>query len=122
MTPEPVRLLLDEHYPVRLAAALRRRGHDVVALLELTGAPGDADEDVFVRACAMGRRVVTENIVDFRPLLSRAIEAGVSTAGLLLVVACHVPRTRDREASLVASLDSWLQTAAERPALVEEWL
>lgn len=66
VTPWPLRLLLDEHYSRRVAASLRDRGHDVVALLEVPGAAGLPDPAVYHLTAQLGRRVVTENSCDFR--------------------------------------------------------
>ncbi|QAY59565.1 hypothetical protein ET475_05905 [Microbacterium protaetiae] len=117
------RLLLDEHCGESIAAALRERGHDVVAVVadpELRGAP---DADVFRAAAESGRRIVTENIKDFRPLLMEAAATGTPLAALLLAPPRRFPRGRgDRVAAIVAALNEWLAAddVTDRP--VEDWL
>jgi hypothetical protein len=117
------RLLLDEHYSAAIAAALRERGSDVEAVVanpELRGAP---DADVFRWASAHGRRVVTENIGDFRVLLMTALASDAPAAPLLLVPPRRFPRGRgDRTAAIVVALATWLaQPDADRRP-VEDWL
>ena len=117
------RLLLDEHYAEAIAVALRQRGHDVRAVVadpDLRGAP---DSEVFRQAAMEGRRIVTENIKDFRPLQIHAHNAGSAVAPLLLVPPARFPRGgRDRAAAIVAALESWLTRpdVAQRPD--EDWL
>ena len=114
-------LLLDEHYAPRLALELRERGHDVVALLDLPGGPALADPEVFALAAQAGRRVVTENVRDFRPLLVAALESGRPVAPLLLVPARRFPRDRARSTVLVEALLLWLTGEGDHRPL-EDWL
>lgn len=118
-----IRLLLDEHYSEEIAAALRERGHDVVAAVSNPDLRGASDPAVFRWAAQAGRRIVTEIIKDFRPLLLHGATSNTPMAGLLLVPPRRFPRGRgDRAAMIVSALDSWLnrRVAARRP--VEDWL
>ncbi len=114
------RMLLDEHYSDAMAVALRARGHDVVAVVAHPDLRGASDPEVFRWAAEARRRVVTENIKDFRPLLIAALHADAPAASLLLVPPRRFPRGRgDRTATIVGALDTWL-TARDRP--LEDWL
>ena len=127
MTSAP-RLLLDEMHAPGLAEELRRRGHDVVAVavdLELRSL---TDEELF-RLCRpdgparlRGRRIVTGNVKDFRPLLRRAEELGAPTAGVLFTSSRRFPRSRRNPAPILDALHGWLThpDAARRP--LEAWL
>jgi hypothetical protein len=117
------RLLLDEHYSEEIAAALRDAGHDVIAAVSDAELRGMSDAGLFQHAAADGRRILTENIKDFRPLLLDAVAAGRPTAPLLLVPPRRFPRGRgDRTATIVAAVRGWLDTPdAERRSL-EDWL
>jgi len=118
-----VGLLLDEHYSEMIAAALREQGDDVVAVVSDPDLRGASDAEVFRFAAGQGRRIVTENIKDFRPLLLKAAASGTDAAPLLLVPPRRFPRGRgDRTAAIVVALHAWLTRpdVAERP--VEDWL
>jgi len=56
-----VKLLLDEMWPPIIAAELRRRGHEVIAVAERAELHGQPDEVVFAAAQAEGRTLLTEN-------------------------------------------------------------
>lgn len=75
-------LVLDERYSDAIAVALRARGHDVVSVVADAGPRGASDADIFRWATAAGRRIVTENIKDFRPLLMNALAADAPFASL----------------------------------------
>lgn len=62
-----MKLLLDEMWTPTIAIELRRRGYDVIAINEEEHASryaGLPDDQVFARAQADGRAVVTDNIGD----------------------------------------------------------
>lgn len=117
-----VALLLDEMHAPVVAETLRDRGSDVTAVADSSGLRAMTDEELFVYAAAQGRRIVTENINDFRRLLLRAGESGMSTAGLLFTSSRTFPRTRRNPGPLIDALDAWLAApgAADRPP--EDWL
>ena len=118
-----VQLLLDEHYAEAIAAGLRATGHDVVATVSDADLRGSSDPELFRHTAGDGRRIVTENIKDFRPLLLQAIATGSPAAPLLLVSPRRLPRGRgDRTAVIVTALRAWLDhpDAARRP--IEDWL
>ncbi len=118
------RLLLDEHYSEEIAAALRALGHDVVAVVSEPDLRAASDAAVFRWAAESSRRIVTENIKDFRPLLMRTVAHGdPAAATLLLVPPRRFPRGRgDRSAAIVSALHRWLTRSDvdERPD--EDWL
>lgn len=117
------KLLLDEHYSDAIAAELRAAGHDVVAVVADPQLRAQPDSEVFRHAVASGRRIVTENIKDFRPLLLEAYASGDQAALLLLVPPNRFPRGAGRRsAAIVKAVSDWLDTAeaADRPD--EEWL
>ena len=89
-----MKLLLDEMYSATIAEQLRSRGYDVVSIhdpdhRDLEGAP---DEEVFVRAVAKGRAVVTENVPDFRRLEAAALADGAPCPGLIYTTNRQFPR------------------------------
>ena len=115
--PEP--LLLDEHFPPALAELMRESGFDVVGVVEDPAMRGACDEEIYRIAAAQGRRVVTENVRDFRPLLVAAIGNGGPVASLLLTTAKRHPRSAI--GPLSAALMDWLRRV-DPPKQNEEWL
>lgn len=101
-------LLLDEMLAGSIAAQLRARGHDVLAVVEDPSMTGLSDEEVLASATASGRVVVTLNVRDFVPLAQRWRSAGRSHAGLVLVSSRAFPQDRSFVGALVKALDKLL--------------
>ena len=117
------RLILDEHYSETIAQALRDLGHDVVAAVASDELRGASDPQLYRHATETGRRVVTENVKDFRPLLLAATAADTPAAGLLLVPPRWFPRGRgDRTATIVAAISAWLDRPDAEPRPIEDWI
>ena len=116
-----MKLLLDEMWPPAIAAALRERGHDAVAVAERSDLRGQPDDVIFAEALADARAIVTENVVDYRPLASEALRAGRAAPTLIYTSNRAYPRASRRTAGrLVIALDSLLR--AGRPPEAEHWL
>lgn len=97
-----MRLLLDEMYPAALAELLRDRGHDVVAVVEVSELVGQPDGEVVRWAHEHDRAIVTENVVDHAGL-----DPGAH-GGLVFVNSRRWPRTRARIPRLADALDALL--------------
>jgi hypothetical protein len=112
-----VAVLLDEMHAPVVAQALRDRGHDVIAVAENPDLRAFTDDELFAWAADRGRRIVTENVKDYRRLLLRSEESGQHTAGLLLTSSHTFPRSRRNPGPLIEALDSWLRHSdvAKRP-------
>jgi hypothetical protein len=118
-----VQLLLDEHYAEAIAAALRATRHDVIATVSDAEVRGTSDPELFRHAAETNRRIVTENVKDFRPLLLQAIATGSPAAPLLLVPPRRFPRGRgDRTAAITAALRTWLGSPDTTRRPIEDWL
>lgn len=117
MTVGPERLLLDEMFPPQVGEQLRQRGHDVLALVADPELRALSDPEVYAWATARGRRLVTENVKDFRPLVADGHGPGV-----LFTSSRSFPRSRRHLGVLVQALDGWLQAAATARRPVEDWL
>lgn len=108
--PQPLRFLLDEHYPGWLADELADEGVDAVALVAHRPELRSLDDGrVLAAAVAEGRVVVTEDVTTF----AAAIEMVPNHVG---VVYCHharFPRTRPGLAKLRKALCA---LAADPPA------
>jgi hypothetical protein len=105
-----------------LALQLRQRGHDVVAVAERPGLRGQPDAAIFAAAQAEGRAIVTENVVDYRPLATYALQRGGAHCGLVLTTNRRFPRHDLQTAGrLVNALDALLSTGLDLTNL-EHWL
>ena len=112
-------LLLNEHFPPALAELLRQSGFDVVGVAEYPAMRGAPDAEVYRIAASQRRRVVTENVRDFRPQLALAVSSHEPVAPLLLTNAKHFPR--NDIGPLLTALSAWLERD-NPPKQVEEWL
>jgi hypothetical protein len=117
-----VELLLDEMHAPVVAAALRERGHDLLAVVEQDELRTLTDEELFRWAAEHSRRIVTENVKDFAPLLRRAEELGQAAAPLLFTSSRSFPRSRRNPGPLIDALDAWLRSAKSNPPPLEDWL
>lgn len=117
-----MKLLLDEMGSPEIAVQLRRRGHDVVAVAERPELRGQPDATVFAAAQTEERAVVTENVLDYRPLGAVELEHGRSHGGLIFTINRRFPRHDARTAGrLVTALEAFL--AAETAITNREmWL
>lgn len=98
-----MKLLLNEMYPVALAAALRRAGVDASTATEL-GLAGRSDPDVFEAAAASRSAVLTENVSDFARLAAEAVSAGQHHSGVLIALSSRFLRRKAGIRSLVAAI------------------
>lgn len=117
MTAAAPRLLLDEMFAPGIAEQLRRRGHDVVAVAADPDLRALPDVALYEWATAHRRRVVTENVKDFRPLVAAGVGPGV-----LFTSSRTFPRSRRRPGPLIDALDRWLVTASAAQRSIEDWL
>ncbi len=101
-----MKLLLDEHFAPAIAAQLRERGHDVVAVPEVQGLRGATDDVVLELAAAEGRAVVTENVADFAALDATWRTGERAHAGIVFTSNRRFPRGRgDTIGRLLIALD-----------------
>lgn len=115
-----VALLLDEMFAPSIAAELRRRGHDVIAVAAEPELRSMTDTEIYGWAIRERRRIVTENVKDFRRLLMH--DAELDGPGLLFTSARTFPRSRRAPGSLIASLENWLGQPGVLVIPPEDWL
>ncbi|CAN5798252.1 hypothetical protein BH20ACT6_BH20ACT6_05180 [soil metagenome] len=85
-----MRFLIDEMFSPAVARHLTELGHDALHVRDV-GLSGRTDDEVFDRATAEDRTVVTENAVDFVALLNAATSAGLVTAPVVLTLKRTLP-------------------------------
>lgn len=113
--PSGPSLLLDEMFSPGIAEQLRRSGYDVVALVADPELRALSDPAVYEWATVHDRRVATENVTDFRPLVAEGAGPGV-----LFTSSRTFARSRRNPRPLVNALVAWLTDPAPRP--IEDWL
>lgn len=121
MTPKRRRraaLVLDEMFPPDVAVELRRRGFEVVAVAEDLQMRAMSDADLYRWATENRRRIVTENVKDFRRLAS-TVESG---PGLLFTSTRTFPRSRRSIGLIISALEAWLRTHDPASSPNQEWL
>ena len=81
-----MKLLLDEMFSPAIAADLRGRGHEVVAIKERPEWQTMGDPEVVELARREQRAIVTKNVRDFRPLHAELVAAeGPGHPGMVFV-------------------------------------
>ena len=112
-----MKLLLDEHYSPKIAEELRNRGHDVDSVKERDELKGVGDRELWSRAAAEGRVLVTENVADFVPLVRETLAGGDPVVGVVFTSPRSLPRSRATIGTYVAQLDALLQQRSADVAL-----
>lgn len=119
-----MRLLLDEMLSLAIARELRTRGHDVEAIQEYPEWCAYSDPEVLDLAREQRRALVTDNLVDMRPLHYEAIApGGPGERGMIFIPGGH-PRTRGDTGRIVAALERKLSAYPGESDLAdgEDWL
>ena len=115
-----MRLLLDEMYSERVGELLRTRDHDAVHVREI-GLAGAADADVLARAVDERRTLVTENAVDFLPLLDQRQSAGMTMTPVLVALTAGRGIGGALHARLADDIAEWAARNAD-PYAHAHWL
>jgi predicted nuclease of predicted toxin-antitoxin system len=116
------RLLLDEMYSPVIAEALRKLGHDVVAVAERAELRAMTDAEIFGWAAGQGRWLMTENVKDYRPALLQALQTETAVTGLLCCSNRSFPRSRKNPGPLINALHAWLTAGLPDSPVLEDWL
>jgi Domain of unknown function (DUF5615) len=119
-----LRLLLDEMLSPAIARELRSRGHDVEAIQEHPEWCSYDDPQVLNLARTERRALVTDNLVDMRPLHYEAITpGGLGDYGMIFIPGGR-PRTRGDTGRIVAALEGKLvrHPGENDLANAEDWL
>ena len=119
-----MRLLLDEHYSPKIAAELRKRGHEVVSAADRDDLRGLGDRELWNRAAGERRALMTENVADFMPLVREAAAGGERHFGVVFTSPRSLPRSLGTIGGYVKRLDSFLREHSAVDALADKahWL
>lgn len=118
-----MRLLLDEQLSNDIAAGLRDRGHDVVAVKDQPAWMGMTDDEIMELARRERRGVVTNNVRDYRPLAARSVLGGEGHFGMVFMPGGY-RRTRADIGRIVRALEAVLEAHPADDALAnrELWI
>ena len=109
-----MKLVVDEMYAPAVAAQLRARGHDAVAVAEIAGLAGASDAALLDWARSSQRVLLTENAADFLPLHAAALQSGEPHAGIVFTSNSALPRGRaSTVGALVKALDALMRDAPD---------
>ena len=97
-------LLLDEMLSDDVAGQLRKRGHDVLAVVADPALVGLPDEQILAEATKAARALVTANVKDFVPLDARYKSAGRQHAGVVLLSTKTFPQDQSFTGAVVSAL------------------
>lgn len=97
-------LLLDEMMSGAIAAQLRARNLDVVAVVEDSRPVGTPDEQLLALAATQERVLATANVADFAAIATDWRGAGRAHAGLIYVTSRAFPQDRSYVGAIVSSL------------------
>jgi predicted nuclease of predicted toxin-antitoxin system len=101
-----VRFLVDEMFSGAVVPLLESEGHDATQVRSL-GLGAAEDRDVLARAAEDGYVVVTENAVDFIPLLDARVAAGLTVTPVVVALKSNLPRGGAMHQGLVKRLCRW---------------
>lgn len=110
-----MKLLLDAMYSPGVAARLRVRGHDAVAIAERPELVAMSDSGLLEAMAAESRTIVTNNVLDYVPLFRHALLDGGEPPALLLTEDRTMPRTSAEIGRFVSMLEGL--AAGEPPTL-----
>jgi predicted nuclease of predicted toxin-antitoxin system len=114
-----LKLLLDEMISWRIAAQLRSRGHDVVAVeRDRPELEQSLDPIVLAAAAAERRAVVTNNVRDYRLAHERVLARGENHYGVVYTYDETLPRNKDSIALWVSKLSGFLDARPADDALL----
>jgi hypothetical protein len=119
-----LKLLLDEMFSPLVAAELRARGYDAVAIKERTEWQSLSDPEVVALGRSARRAVVTVNLRDFRPLHAELVAAGGEGHAGMVFVPTSLRLTRAATGHIVAALEAALadHPGDEDLANAETWI
>ena len=116
-----MRALLDEQLSPQIAALLRRRGYDVVAVTDRTELIGSSDRVLLEVASDERRALITNNVKDFRPLAAGRLARGQTHGGLILVPSSRARRRASVE-HLADAIERVLRDHPEGLVSSEQWV
>ncbi|MGI9092803.1 MAG: DUF5615 family PIN-like protein [Mycobacteriales bacterium] len=116
------RLLLDEMLSGTIADQLRRRGYDVVAVVDDVSLVSTSDQDLLAHATDQQRVLVTANIADFTAIASDWRTGGRVHHGIIYVAYRTFGQDRSFIGAVVDVLGALYRASALPPPGTETFL
>jgi predicted nuclease of predicted toxin-antitoxin system len=116
-----VRALLDEQLSPQIAALLRERGYDVVAVADRSELVGSSDRSLMEVAATERRAVITSNVKDFRPLAAERLARGQTHSGLILLPSSRT-RTRATVERIADAIENVFRSHPDGLVSSEQWI
>lgn len=118
-----LKLALDHHYSPKIAARLRDKGYDVVAVVEL-GWEMEDDEALLALCHEDKRALLTNNVAGFAVIARQWAAQGRTHAGLVFTSDASLPRSRKTMGRYVRALDRLMAAISDDRALFDQirWL
>jgi hypothetical protein len=113
-----VRLLLDEHVDLAIAAQLRSRGYDVVGVAELKQLRRASDTTLLDAALGERRVFVTRDYSSLRRLLAERIQVEIQTWGVIFLSPA-LPQGQAGVGAVSRALEAILAEHPDEDALVD---
>ncbi|HLX31185.1 MAG TPA: DUF5615 family PIN-like protein [Gaiellaceae bacterium] len=119
-----MRLCLDEHYSPAIASQLRDAGYDVTCVKERPELESLTDVDLLATLSSERRALLTEDVVDFAPLIAQMGAVGDSHFGVIFSTHKVMPRSKRTIGRFVAALTLVLERHPGEEDFVDrvEWL
>lgn len=121
-----MKLCLDEHYAKRIAELLRERerGREVGCVKERPDLVSLSDGALWEQMQQEHRALLTENVADFMPLVTRTSETGESHWGIIFSNSRSMPRGSATIGVFVESIDRMMLEFAGEDEFRDrvEWL
>ena len=116
-----MRLLLDEMIAAAVAQQLRNRGVDAIWVSERSDLRTMSDPDLFERAQAEGRAIVTYDSAGFQALAMQSQREGGAHHGVVLLNQRRFPQRSGSVGALVTSIEALADRVPSSGSFVE-WL
>jgi len=103
-------LLLDEMLSGEIAAQLRARGRDALAVVENPALAGMPDEELLAHAASLGRCLVTANVRDFASIHASWSSQGRGHRGIVYIVNRVFPSDRSFVGAVTTAIEALLDS------------
>ncbi|MBJ7348328.1 MAG: DUF5615 family PIN-like protein [Thermoleophilaceae bacterium] len=118
-----MKLLLDEMYSPKVATQLQLKHHvEAVSAHEIAEVRGRPDDEVFAYCQRLSYTLVTENVIDFRPMFNELVARGGGHCGVIFTTNSAYPRAhKATTGALIRELAKFVKSGSKLTSQ-EHWL